>query len=113
MIDCYRYLPLDWDGDGAEPVSDATWEAARHLLFCLANEASRQGFTWASPDIGPTPDGGIDLTWDTGERYVSLTIEDGVTGIGCVKRERPAAAEYHVKSHRDAIEAALWAMSGR
>jgi hypothetical protein len=50
------YKTADWDGYGAEPISQETIDAAREFLTLIPN-------TLGDPEIAPGADGTVDLEW--------------------------------------------------
>lgn len=64
----------DWDGEGASAYSRDTWQRATDFLKrCAARGWARFGLEIPAPEIGPGPDGSIDLHWnDPRERFVLL-----------------------------------------
>lgn len=68
-IDASRYiysLQDDWDDAGSPGVSRSTWQRAIDFLRLHDRIARRTtGEEMVVPEIGPGPDGGIDLFWST------------------------------------------------
>jgi hypothetical protein len=59
-------LPSDWDDEGAERVSEETWDLAVAILRRAVQTArTRLGSVLPAPTIGPVADGSIDLYWKT------------------------------------------------
>lgn len=59
----------DWDGDGAEPISDSTYNNAIKLLYVLPTSLP-------PPEILPDSDGYIEFEWQSSGRNFSLYITD-------------------------------------
>jgi len=65
-------LEAGLDGEGTEAYEKATWERATEFLSNLARWIfEKHDIIIDAPDIGPGPDGSIDLHWKT-ERYELL-----------------------------------------
>lgn len=56
----------DWDGDGAKAINKQAWERA--IRWVRANLCGGDPL----PDIGPGPDGSIDLWWKDNGRFAFL-----------------------------------------
>jgi hypothetical protein len=56
FLDWEQYQVADWDGFGAEPISEATIAAARDLYGKLPP-------TYTAPEMAPGPDGTIGFEW--------------------------------------------------
>ncbi|MCH7702483.1 MAG: hypothetical protein IID37_12430 [Planctomycetes bacterium] len=67
-IESSRYLLQledDWDTEGSPAITEATWTRAVEWLNNHAVQIWRShGIEIDPPDIGPGPDGSIDLHWD-------------------------------------------------
>jgi hypothetical protein len=63
----------DWDGYGAAPVTDATKQAAQHLVETLPIDIPE-------PEASPDPDGEVSLTWDFGSHHV-FTVSMGASEL--------------------------------
>ncbi len=57
----------DWDGEGAAGYKPETWRAAIEFLRRYATAAWLRsgGTSIPAPDIGPGPDGSIDIHWES------------------------------------------------
>lgn len=62
----------NWDGYGAQPVQQLTYETTRELLERLPTKAG-------TPEIGADPDGELVLEWRTGKRKL-LSISIALNG---------------------------------
>jgi hypothetical protein len=109
-IDDLAQLFANWDGEDALPVSPAAIETAKDLVSQVFSEALQNGVTWREPTIAPTRDGGINLSWEVGERWTMLTVEDDPTRIGCIRQQDGAEPLQGIESSGDALRTALWAL---
>jgi hypothetical protein len=68
-------LPGNFDGEGALPYSAATWKRAVDFLEAQWRAfRKRTGHIMVLPDIGPGPEGSIDLYWYTDEFRLLVNI---------------------------------------
>lgn len=104
-------LPADRDGEGSVAITNATTERAKELLADIRLEADGLDLHWSAPVIGPTADGEVDLAWQVDDRWLVLSVDAGVAGVGCTRQSSETAPTFQVESHRDAVQAAIWALS--
>ncbi len=67
-------LPSDWDGAGAEPVSDRTMDLAYSTLWTLRQMAEESGVLLPEPDVGPGVSGTVQFEWKIGSRAFELEL---------------------------------------
>lgn len=67
------YLPVNWAGPGSRPPSMATLSTAARVLAAIAKPRTKP------PNVAPTPDGGVNLTWYAGGVEVEISIEPSGT----------------------------------
>lgn len=67
-------IPANWAGPGSRPPSMATlWEATK-FLASIARPQTKV------PNVAPTPDGGVNLTWYAGGVELEISVDpDGST----------------------------------
>ena len=107
-IDDLAHLFANWDGESALPISQSAIAIARDLVSQVFNEAHQSGLAWREPTVSPTRDGGITLSWEVGDRWTMLTVEDDPTRIGCLRQQNGAEPHQGIESSGDALRAALW-----
>ena len=69
----FRYLPLDWDSHGAQPIHISTISTAMMLLDEIIQEDTPQ------PYVFPTPNGGVQYEWHTKRVDMEIEIRDHST----------------------------------
>jgi hypothetical protein len=111
-IEEFERLPPNWNGDDALPISRPVITESKILLRLITDKALAKDIGWRSPSVAPNPDGGIDFTWDCGERWVSISIVPEEESLECVTQQAGESPVFRVVPRVEAIEAALWAMSG-
>jgi hypothetical protein len=72
-------LPRGWDGRDASPVSPSAALAAIRLLNFYYARAHSEGRAISRPQIGPAPDGSVQLEWDIPPGFLAIGIEP--TGV--------------------------------
>ncbi len=65
-------LEDDWDGEGGAKIEESTWLAATQFLTRLDAQVQR-GIP--IPNIGPGPDGSIDVFWQKANLSLLLNVE--------------------------------------
>jgi hypothetical protein len=71
-------LPEDWDGDGAYPITQATWDTAARVLRSAALTTHRRfRVALPTPRIAACRDGSIDLYWTTGTFTLLINVKPG------------------------------------
>jgi hypothetical protein len=69
-------LPPDWDDEGAQPISEATWRKATGWLREFAKTLlSKHSTALPAPKISPCADGSIDLLWRTEKLKLLVNIQ--------------------------------------
>jgi hypothetical protein len=111
-IEALQRLPVNWDGEDALPVSEEVASRAKELLRPLAGQAHDRGLVWRRPSVAPAQDGGLDLSWEVDGRWALLMLHPGEPGIECVTQTSGAPPRRRLESAGDALQAALWALSG-
>src|SRR5206468_3126660 len=71
--ECRRFED-DWDGEGAAAVSMEAVARARTLVRAIVRAMQGSSLEWDPPEVGPSRDGGIDLSWAKGSRRAHLCI---------------------------------------
>jgi hypothetical protein len=68
-------LEEDWDGEGASPIAESTWQRAVDFLRGAASTLwSKYNLQMESPSIVPASDGSIDLHWKLSNRELLINI---------------------------------------
>jgi len=68
-------LEEDWDGEGASPIAESTWQRAAEFLRNAASTLRTvYGRQMESPSLVPVPDGSIDLRWKLSNRELLINI---------------------------------------
>lgn len=68
-------LEQDWDGEGASPIAESTWERAAEFMRKTASTLwTVHGRRMESPSLVPVADGGIDLHWKLPNRELLISI---------------------------------------
>jgi hypothetical protein len=111
-IEALERLPPNWNGDDALPIRPQVIAEAKILLRLIADRALARGIAWCNPSVAPNPDGGIEFSWDSGERWVTIGSLPGQDSLECVIQEVGQPPVYRVALRVEAIDAALWAMDG-
>ena len=71
-VQSWQSLPVDWDGDGGIPPSVATVNQSRVLLSTLQQSDA------PLPKLGVAGDGEIELKWEKGDGFASISfLDDG------------------------------------
>jgi len=80
-----------WDGeDGLAPTQTATDLAKQVIRYALYLHRNYFPSTkWVEPDLSPTSDGGVDLEWEIGNRYLLLNVS-GKGEISCLIKNNQA-----------------------
>jgi hypothetical protein len=112
-IEQYTTLGADWDLEGALPVDREAAELAARLAELVDVKARQRGVPWQTPVVGPVADGGVALTWEgTNRRVLTITRPGQVLDLECVRKEANSPPVQQTVSLDDAVELALWALSG-
>jgi hypothetical protein len=111
-IQSFERLSPNWDGADALRIMPPVIAKAKHLLRLIADRARARGIPWSPPSVAPTPDGGIDFYWDSSNRWATISILPGQDFLECVIGNAGGDPVFRVVARVEAIEAALWAMSG-
>jgi hypothetical protein len=111
LQECRRFED-DWDGEGAAAVSTEAVTRARALVRAIAR--AREGSTseWIPPEVGPSRDGGIGLSWAKGNRRAHLRIPAHDPIITSITREVGEAPQRRIETPDDAVNTALWVLAG-
>src|SRR5207249_3904112 len=65
----------DWDGEGASPIAESTWQRAANFLRQTASTLwTNYHLRLESPSIEPVADGSIDLHWKLSNRELLVNI---------------------------------------
>jgi hypothetical protein len=68
-------LEQDWDGEGASPIAESTWERAAEFMRNAASTLwTIHGRRMESPSLVPAADGSIDLHWKLPNRELLISI---------------------------------------
>ena len=68
-------LEQDWDGEGASPIAESTWERAAEFMRKTASTLwTVHGRRMESPSLVPVADGSIDLHWKLPNRELLISI---------------------------------------
>jgi hypothetical protein len=110
-IDSLRRLPRNWDGEGALAVSEEVASRAKCLLSRIAERAGSLEQAWQVPEIAPNPDGGLELSWEIGTRWVLLVIEPGQPDVHAVRQEGGEPPRSERLREEESIDMALWALA--
>ena len=71
-------LEKDWDGEGAIPIAESTWQRAVDFLRGAASTLWRKyNLQLESPTIVPASDGSIDLHWKLSRRELLINVPSG------------------------------------
>jgi hypothetical protein len=109
----YQKLGADWDSEGALPVSQSAARLAAWLVQMVAHSTKHQGAAWQPPVVGPNADGGINLEWEGDGRQVFVVVPPGEQpSMECVIEEAGIEPRRQIVTIWDAIDLALWALSG-
>lgn len=69
-------LPVNWDDEGAKPISEATWRRATEFLRRLASALRYcHSVSLLAPRISPCADGSIDLLWRATKLKLLINIQ--------------------------------------
>lgn len=99
-------LEPNWDGEAAAAITPRAIGEARQILsnalgsYPLLERSLRPFF------VVPSPDGGVDLEWRSGQRSVEIAIDpDGTIAFLTADRtgERPRFHEHHGVSRQQAV----------
>jgi len=71
-IRSYAGLQPNWDGQGAQPVTEATTARAVDTLRAMVERARPLHADLPIPIVGPTPGGSIHLQWTLSRGYVGV-----------------------------------------
>ena len=78
-------LKMNWDGYNALPVDRGIWKITTRFLVELANEIHESSFNiLASPDINPSVNGGIHLSWRNNSARLLIIFEKSDQGEICI-----------------------------
>ncbi len=91
----YARLERNWDGEDGLPPGNAAVQAAAEILAGSYALAPRNRVRWTPPTIAPTPEGGIDLSWEADGGWLMLMIDHDPVAIRCVAR-RPGQPSHHL-----------------
>jgi hypothetical protein len=112
-IDELGSLPANWDGEDALPVTRDVLSHAKQLLRVTAEAAGAMGLRWHPPSLAPTPDGGLELSWEVGKRWAMLTLRPSHQSVECSAQEDGSPPRYQLESVGDAIQRVIWALRSR
>jgi len=73
-LESFLELPESWDSYGAVPISPAAVAATRNLLVALEVELARHPDSGVPSLVGPVPDGGTQLEWQSAGRLLEITV---------------------------------------
>lgn len=104
-------LGPNWDGEDAPAVSEDVAARTRALARQIAGEAQASRFAWISPSVAPNPDGGLELSWELGDRWVMVSVLPDEATIGCATQNAETPA-YQEGSLRQAVKAVLRFLAG-
>jgi len=77
-VEKYGELEAGWDGEDAEPVSEATRTTAGNVLMKIAQALLRSNAA-SFPHVRPSPDGSVSFNWVQGNRELAMFVnEDNV-----------------------------------
>lgn len=90
-------LPEDWDGEGADPVSRETCEAA---LTFLADALRRRG-DLLMPRPAASPLGAVSLYWRNGDRHLTIRVSGDTPDEVFIQENGPADYRWNGREARD------------
>jgi hypothetical protein len=108
---CAR-LHSNWDGEDAPAISKDVSSRASDLVRIMAGQARARGLSWTSPSVAPNAEGGIDLSWEMGDRWAMLSFQPQRLNIECATQEGDAEPKYEEKPIEEAIRVVLRATTG-
>ena len=74
VSDTILNYPNNWDGNGAEPFKEDTWERSVKFLKNILFNIWKKVETIPIPSILPVPDSSIDIHWDTNTFELLINI---------------------------------------
>jgi hypothetical protein len=108
----YLRLEPDWDLEEALPIDRGAAGLAAQIVGLVEHAAWQQGIPWRPPDVGPDPEGGIDLVWGgSGRRALLMARPHQSNTLDCVTTEAGGLPFRQTVSIPDAVRYALWALS--
>jgi len=107
-IESFTRLCPNWDGDSADPVSEETAGRAKALLAFL--RANIPADRWREPSASPSPDGGVCLSWDDGERWLMIDVEAREKYLACVTQDGHHEPAHQWINDDDALVRLFWAL---
>jgi len=113
-LDEYRSLEADWDLEGAEPIDPESLRLARTIVEAVASRSGPAEAPWQRPDTAPGPDGSVMLTWEENDRHVLMIARPGEPDIvECILQEATSPPQRRMLPLVEAVDRALWALSGK
>ena len=106
-VDQVRDQGADWDDQEGTAVSLETSQRTKLFLFDLARRAGAGGWTWASPAVSATPEGGIHLSWHVSKNRVTLTFRASSSEVVCVSKLNGGTSQREVLPASEAVARVL------
>ncbi len=104
-------LDQGWDGEGAEAVSPVAISRAILVLTNAVEAAHARGATWDAPDVAPTADGGVGLSWRRVGRSLLVIVHPNHATVVCVKKDENGASSRHVVNLDQVSEYIIWMLN--
>ena len=111
-IDGFVRLGANWDGEDAAAISEETAGRTKALVREVFAAARSRRLTWRNPTATPNADGGIDLSWQAGGRWVMLTVSPGSAAIECARQQDLDPPAHREQAVEETVETALWPLAG-
>lgn len=94
ILDLLKLNYDDWNCEGALPINPAMVSLAIETVTLTERQVRQEGLQWVDPEVGPDPEGGVDLSWETDRGYFLLILRpDMPEEFVCVRKrsgEEPA-----------------------
>ncbi|AUX48809.1 uncharacterized protein SOCE26_103500 [Sorangium cellulosum] len=104
-------LPNDWDGEGSQAYDRRTWDRATRFVATQAAYLWNAKAVLPAPDIGPGPNGSIDLAWQEKVFKLLINVPRGADVITYFGRSKSADVKGTIRdSVADHKELFLWLM---
>ena len=106
-------LEAGWDGEDAPAIDPRSIVLAGNLVSAVADRSEVKGYGWRQPEVAPTPEGGVSLSWHLEEGLVWLIVRPASEDVTCVVRHDPDVSTRRVLSPAYATAAVLLELSDR
>ncbi len=111
-IDGLGHLEPDWDGEDAPAPDPDTITRTRDLIRELAQVVRARRIPWISPEVAPSRDGGVSLSWYCADRWLLLRLLPLQQGVRLIQGASDDAPNRRDESTHDAVDAAAAFLSG-